>query len=80
MLERRIRLGAEMPFAEMPRTIACVAEHLRQRDVIGLQARDTAGHEHTRVRVSLCKLLLEDDLRQVAIRRRDARAAPATSR
>ena len=40
MLQRRVGLGAEMPFSEVTGRVAVVLEHLGQRVVAGVQPRD----------------------------------------
>ena len=45
VLQRRIGLGAEMPFAEMAGGVAGVLQRLRQRVVVGLQPRDAGGRD-----------------------------------
>ena len=73
LLERAVRLRAEMPLAEMAGGVARGFERLGERVVVGLQPRDALGDEHLlRGRGFLHGGLLQHDLRQMAVRRSDA--------
>ena len=81
LLQRRIRLRSEMPFAEVRRGIARVLQRFRERAVFGLQSCHRLGLDGLLIgRCLLACRCLQHDLRHVAVRHRDARACRALSR
>ena len=75
LLQRRIRLRAQMPLAEVPGGITRLLQRLRQRAILRLQPRGRRGLDRLLIRRSgfPCRGL-QHHLRQVAVRRGDARA------